>query len=87
MSEAPVVRLQNLSNTYRLPIREPGPGAAFKSIFRRPQRDVEAVKEVSFEVAAGEGVGFLGPNGATAILIGSRLFWKTGLEYYWGASA
>ena len=64
MSDTSAIRLDNLSKTYRVPIREAGLLSAFKSIVRRQHREAEAVKEVSFEVAAGEIVGFLGPNGA-----------------------
>ena len=53
-----------MSKTYRVPVRQPGLANAFRSIFRRETRDVEAVREISFSVAAGEVVGFLGPNGA-----------------------
>ena len=61
---SPLISLEGLSKTYRVPIREPGLGAAIKSVFNRQHRDIEAVKEISFQVEAGEVVGFLGPNGA-----------------------
>jgi ABC-2 type transport system ATP-binding protein len=47
-----------------VPEREAGFGAAVRSFFRRKYRDVDAVTEVTFNIAAGEIVGFLGPNGA-----------------------
>ncbi len=50
--------------TFRAPVREEGLGAAVHSLFRRQYRDVEAVRGVSFELEAGEVVGFIGPNGA-----------------------
>ena len=58
------IRLSHLSKTYRVPVREAGISSAFKSLFRRQTRDIEAVKDISFEVTSGEVVGFLGPNGA-----------------------
>lgn len=64
MSDTSAIRLDDLSKTYRVPVREPGLAAALKSIVRRQHREVEAVKQISCEVAAGEIVGFLGPNGA-----------------------
>ncbi len=58
------ISVRDLSKTYRIPVRDPGLSAALKSIVRRRTEEVEAVKEISFEVASGEIVGFLGPNGA-----------------------
>ncbi len=56
--------VKNLCKTYRVPEREAGVGAALKSLMHRVYRDVEAVRDVSFEIARGEFVGFIGPNGA-----------------------
>ena len=56
--------VRDLSKTYRVPERAPGLAASVKSLFRRTYRDVEAVREISFTVEAGEMVGFIGPNGA-----------------------
>jgi ABC-2 type transport system ATP-binding protein len=47
-----------------VPEREAGLGAAAKALFRRQTRDVRAVEAISFDIGAGEVVGFLGPNGA-----------------------
>ncbi len=58
------ISVRNLSKNYRIPVRDPGLSAALKSVVRRRTEEVEAVKEISFEVASGEIVGFLGPNGA-----------------------
>jgi ABC-2 type transport system ATP-binding protein len=63
MNEAAIV-VRGLSKTFDVPVRDAGLGAAVASVFRRRTRAVEAVKDVSFEVQAGEIVGFLGPNGA-----------------------
>ena len=56
--------VRNLSKTYRVPEREPGLAASIRSLARRTYRTVEAVREISFNVEAGEMVGFIGPNGA-----------------------
>jgi len=63
MTQAQIV-VHNLSKTYRVPEREPGLVASLRSMVRRVVRDVEAVRDVSFTVEAGEMVGFIGPNGA-----------------------
>jgi len=59
-----VIHLHNLQKTYTVHEREAGLLAAFRSLVRRKTRAVRAVDGISFDVAAGEIVGFLGPNGA-----------------------
>jgi ABC-2 type transport system ATP-binding protein len=63
MSE-PQIRVDALSKTFRVPEREAGLVASVKSLVRRRSRAVEAVRDLSFTIQAGEVVGFLGPNGA-----------------------
>jgi ABC-type uncharacterized transport system ATPase subunit len=58
------VSVRDLAMTYRVPVREEGLHAAFRSLFRREYRQVEAVRGVTFALEAGEVVGFIGPNGA-----------------------
>lgn len=60
----PQIVVHRLSKTYRVPEREPGLGAALQSLVRRSYHEVEAVRDISFSVEAGEVVGFIGPNGA-----------------------
>ncbi len=55
---------EGLTKTFKVPVRQAGLRESVKSLFRRQFRYVEAVKEVSFRIPAGEIVGFLGPNGA-----------------------
>jgi ABC-2 type transport system ATP-binding protein len=60
----PLISVRNLVKHYRVHSRPPGLRAALRSLVHRPHRLVRAVDDISFEVAAGERVGFLGPNGA-----------------------
>jgi ABC-2 type transport system ATP-binding protein len=59
-----VIAVKNLTKTYRVHKRAPGVGAALRSVLRRRYEEVKAVDDLSFQIAAGERVGFLGPNGA-----------------------
>ncbi len=63
-TESVPIVVENLSKTYRVPVREGGFAAAVYSFFKRTYRDVKAVQDVSFRIGRGEVVGFLGPNGA-----------------------
>ncbi len=54
-----------------------------RSLFRRKTREVRAVDGISFDIAAGEVVGFLGPNGAgktTTLKMLSGLLYTTSGE-------
>ena len=46
---------ENLSKTYKVPEREGGFGAAVQSFFKRKYKDVKAVQQVNFKIAAGRG--------------------------------
>jgi ABC-2 type transport system ATP-binding protein len=59
-----VIDVRGLSKHYRVHRREPGLGAALRSVFRRRYEWVKAVDGIDFAVGPGERVGFLGPNGA-----------------------
>ena len=58
------ITVDELGKTYVVPEREGGIKAALASLVHRRTRSVPAVAGVSFEIDAGEVVGFLGPNGA-----------------------
>jgi ABC-2 type transport system ATP-binding protein len=59
-----MIEVRNLSKSYRVHKRAPGVAAALRSVLRRRYETVQAVADLSFEIAEGERVGFLGPNGA-----------------------
>lgn len=60
----PVIEVNGLTKTFRTYRKHPGFGGAIKGLFRRRYDQTEAVRQVSFQIEAGELVGFLGPNGA-----------------------
>jgi len=53
-----------LSKTFRVKVRDPGLAGAVRALVRPRYREVQAVREVGFEIEPGEIVAFLGPNGA-----------------------
>src|ERR1700722_8962398 len=59
-----MISVRHLAKHYLVHRRPPGVVAAMRSLFRRDKERVVAVDDLSFEIAAGERVGFLGPNGA-----------------------
>ncbi len=59
-----MIRVRALRKHYTVYEREPGLGAAVRSLFHRRKKTVPAVDGVDFDIASGERVGFLGPNGA-----------------------
>lgn len=77
------IQVKDLSKTYMVSDRAGGLGAALRGLFRRQKKAVRAVDSISFEVEAGEVVGFLGPNGAgktTTLKMLSGLLYPTAGE-------
>ncbi|MEL7333554.1 MAG: ATP-binding cassette domain-containing protein [Cyanobacteria bacterium J06560_2] len=60
----PIIDVQNLGKVYPVAVKEPGMKGTLQHFFRRTYRNIEAVKQVSFNIEPGEVVGFLGANGA-----------------------
>ncbi|MGL1893889.1 MAG: ATP-binding cassette domain-containing protein [Spirochaetaceae bacterium] len=58
------ISVSNLVKEFSVPVREPGAKAAVKQFFNRTYNQVQAIKDLSFEIKKGELVGYLGPNGA-----------------------
>lgn len=59
-----LIHIQNLSKHFKILNRREGIGGAFRDLFSGNYRTVEAVKDISFDIQAGEIVGYIGPNGA-----------------------
>ena len=81
MATDSAIQVDSLRKTFKVPVREGGLKAAMTSLVRRKHRDVHAVDGVSFDIAAGEVVGFLGPNGAgktTTLKMLSGLLYPSG---------
>jgi ABC-2 type transport system ATP-binding protein len=75
-----MIEVRDLVKTYRVFERPAGLGPAVRSLFHRKYNNVEALRGLSFDIAAGECVGFLGPNGAgktTALKILSGLLYPS----------
>ncbi|NJN18258.1 MAG: ATP-binding cassette domain-containing protein [Oscillochloris sp.] len=60
----PLIEVEHLRKTFIRAERRPGMLGAFQSLFARSGHEIIAVDDVSFQIAAGEMVGYLGPNGA-----------------------
>ncbi len=58
------ITVRELSKSYRVAVKEAGVRGALRHLIRREHREIAAVAGVSFDVAPGEVVGFLGANGA-----------------------
>lgn len=56
--------VENLSKTYHVSQRQKGFYGAIKGMFNRQIKEINALKNVNFNIEAGELVGYIGPNGA-----------------------
>ena len=59
-----IIKVSNLSKSYKIPLKDPGLKGAFKSLFWPRTSAIHAVQNLNFAIEAGEIVAYLGPNGA-----------------------
>lgn len=60
----PIIEVEHLSKIYPVALKQPGLKGTLAHFFQRKYRHIKAVEDISFQISAGEIVGFLGPNGA-----------------------
>jgi ABC-2 type transport system ATP-binding protein len=58
------ITVDRLSKVYPVAIKEPGLQGTIRHFFQRTYKQINAVRDVSFQIESGEVVGFLGANGA-----------------------
>ncbi len=61
---APAIHVERLSKIFRVRERPPGVLGAMKGLFTSKTREVHALEDVTFSIAPGERVAFVGANGA-----------------------
>jgi ABC-2 type transport system ATP-binding protein len=59
-----LIHIDNLTKHFKILNRREGLGGALRDLFSGDFRTVEAVAGISFDIEAGEIVGYIGPNGA-----------------------
>src|SRR5512144_2187227 len=79
----PAIEVNQLSKIFRLKHKALGLRGSLKSLIRPEYSSIEAVRGLSFEMEAGELLGFIGPNGAvksTTIKILTGILFPSGGE-------
>lgn len=64
MENNSMIHVENLQKHFKKAIKEPGLKGSVKALFKPKYDIVKAVDGISFDVDAGEIIGFIGPNGA-----------------------
>jgi ABC-2 type transport system ATP-binding protein len=60
----PAISVNKLSKTFSTKRKRAGLGGSIRAIFRPEYQNIEAVRGITFDLKAGERLGFIGPNGA-----------------------
>lgn len=60
----PIIQLKNVSKEFKVLNRHEGLSGAFKDLFSKDYKIINAVNDVTMDIYDGEIVGYLGPNGA-----------------------
>jgi ABC-2 type transport system ATP-binding protein len=60
----PAIEVTNLQKTFQTKRKTVGVRGSMRSLFKPQYRSLDAVRELSFQMEAGELLGFIGPNGA-----------------------
>ena len=67
-----MITMEGICKSYRIAKRNAGLAEACKSLFHRKTETIKALSDISFTIADGEMVGYIGPNGAG----NGRIPWK-----------
>ena len=59
-----MIEVRNLTRVFRTYKKQPGFWGGVRGLFHREFEETRAADTISFDIAEGEFVGFLGPNGA-----------------------
>lgn len=59
-----MIKVKNISKSFRVSTRQAGFGHAVKALFSREYNTIRALDDISFNIKNGEMVGYIGPNGA-----------------------
>lgn len=59
-----MIEVKNLNKVFKVPVKEPGLAASFKSLFAKKYTEKNALHNINLKIENGEIIGLLGANGA-----------------------
>jgi len=77
-----IIQFNNICKTFKIALKKKGKNN-FLNLFRREHKNIDALKNINFEIEEGDIVGYIGPNGAgksTTIKIMSGILTPTSGE-------